>query len=84
MTTADQLAIVNRLLHAPEEAYTIAQVNIIAFPIPHLVSVFPRLTQQGFATAITIRTRIGPPILVVPKGLCLGAKVLKFLLLCHL
>ena len=31
MTTADQLAIVNRLLHAPEEAYTIAQVNIIAF-----------------------------------------------------
>jgi hypothetical protein len=27
MTTADQLAIVNRLLHAPAEAYTLAQVK---------------------------------------------------------
>ena len=27
MTTADQLAIVNRLLHAPEEAYSLAQVR---------------------------------------------------------
>jgi len=29
MTTADQLAIVNRLLHAPEEAYTIAQAGLV-------------------------------------------------------
>ena len=27
MTTADQLAIVNRLLQAPAEAYSLAQVN---------------------------------------------------------
>jgi len=29
MTTADQLAIVNRLLHAPEEAYTLAQAGLV-------------------------------------------------------
>jgi hypothetical protein len=34
MTTADQLAIVNRLLQAPAEAYTLAQVPAAFFPVP--------------------------------------------------
>ena len=30
MTTADQLAIVNKLLHPPEEAHTLVQVSLAA------------------------------------------------------
>ena len=46
MTTADQLALVNKLLQQPEEAHTLAQVSLFRLTIDERLSYLPPLSDR--------------------------------------